>query len=101
MKVYKGDIVEVITARYASMNEWRKDDEYIYYTDYGKLLMPYVGLRFRVHEVNGTQIIWDRTGKPGQIAILHPTELMIYNRPFLNRLKYIMHLITGKCARLA
>lgn len=96
MKIYKGDIVEVITARYASMIDWEKDPNYGHWSNGGELLLPYVGLRFRVHDVNGTQIIWDRTGKPGQIAILHPTELMIYNRPFLNRLKYIMYLITGK-----
>lgn len=93
---YKGDIVEVLTARHASMNEWKKDEEYWRLSGQGALLLPYIGLRFRVSVVNGDQVVWDRTGNPDQIAIFHPDELKLYHRPFINVIKSLFRIPQSK-----
>jgi hypothetical protein len=88
MRYFRGDVVEIITAKYKSWNDIPLH-EIGYYEQSNGGIAPMIGQRFRVKSHDGNHVyggFYSSIGKHSSFY-QHNDTVMLYNRPFLNWVK--------------
>jgi hypothetical protein len=85
MKYLKGDIVEIITAKYKSWNDIPGHEQGCYENQ--RKMAPFIGQRFRVSWISDDGRIYSSSLDYG----INSDHLMLYKRPFKNWIKITFH----------
>ena len=90
MRYKKGDIVEIITAKYKSWNDIPPHEKAYYETQ--DIPAPFIGQRFRVWKTRDDKGLLFYRKRTGDIMSpfwnVHKDHVRLYKRPFINYLKF-------------